>query len=291
MYGIVYLIIDGTNDLGYVGQTRCSLGKRFNQHAKNNSYIGNAIRAHGAENFVAVVLKKCASKEELDFWEKHFIKSRHSKCPYGYNLTDGGEGTVGLERTPEWCAKISEARKGKPLPPEHYAKLSIMNKGDKNPFFGKNHTNAARKKMAVIHRKETPYKNLLAEMNKQQLLYNALAELLGISISTLSSKVHGNRNFTAKDISKLVEIFEMPVEYLLKRNDGSELEMSNRGKTPYKNLSNEINKRDLTFTVLAELLGISIASLSMKIHCKQKFTARDKKKARRNFRQAYRVFA
>lgn len=109
-------------------------------------------------------------------------------------------------------------------------------------------------------------------------LYLELANLLGISISCLSTKLSGRRRFTAKDIAKLVKIFGLPVEYLLQRDDGLEIKTSNRGKTPYKNLSNEMEKQKLTYTALAELLGISVSSLSMKMHGKQNFTARDKAK-------------
>ena len=110
MYGIVYLIIDGTNDLEYVGQTTHSAEERFKEHAISKYYIGNAIRAHGVENFTTAILKECASKEELDLWEKHFIKSRSTKIPYGYNFTDGGEGVKGLHPSPKICSNNIESK-------------------------------------------------------------------------------------------------------------------------------------------------------------------------------------
>ena len=36
------------------------------------------------------------------------IKFRDTKPTYGYNLTDGGEGTVSLKRTPEQCTKTKK---------------------------------------------------------------------------------------------------------------------------------------------------------------------------------------
>ena len=92
IYGVVYTMIDGTNDMEYVGQTTRTVEERFKEHAKADSYIGNAIRAHGEDMFVIAILKVCYSKEELDKWERHMIRSRDTKCPNGYNLTDGGEG-------------------------------------------------------------------------------------------------------------------------------------------------------------------------------------------------------
>lgn len=132
-FGIVYLLIDGTNDREYVGQTIFTVEKRFKIHAKADTYIGHVIRARGGEDlFATAILKVCYSKAELDFWEKYFIKARNTKAPNGYNLTDGGEGTSGWHHNPETLVKMSKARKGKkykPRSPEHCAKLSATRKG------------------------------------------------------------------------------------------------------------------------------------------------------------------
>lgn len=292
--GFIYAIIDGTNDFEYIGQTTKTVEERFNQHAQAKSRIGRAIRAHGEDLFVVAVLKVCHSKDELDFWERHFIKSRNSKHPNGYNLTDGGDGVVGLKHTPEHNAKIgaaqkgipkrpetrkklSDAHKGKPLPPEHRQKISEAERGEKNPFFGKKHTKAAKSKMADVHRKNNPYKNLLAELKAHQLLYTDLARLLGISQSSFTAKMLGQRNFTERDKVKFVEIFKKPIEELLARDDGK-VSTSNRGISPYKNLLNEMYARHMSQGELGKLMGLSPASISVKMRGKKPFTERDKKK-------------
>ena len=132
VYGVVYLLIDGTNDMEYVGQTIKTAEKRFREHTKSDCYIGRAIRAHREENFVIAVLKDCYSKEELDRWEKHFIRLRNTKCPNGYNMTDGGEGSIGLKFTPEQLARLSEAHKGHRHTEEQKAKISLALTGKKN---------------------------------------------------------------------------------------------------------------------------------------------------------------
>lgn len=102
----------------YVGQTVRPLKKRFNGHAtcKKDIPISRAIQKYGKENFRYGVIKSCASKAEMDYWEKYFIADLYCKAPYGYNLTDGGEGTVGIERTPEYRAKLSERFSGEKNP-------------------------------------------------------------------------------------------------------------------------------------------------------------------------------
>ncbi|MBR1806206.1 MAG: GIY-YIG nuclease family protein [Selenomonadaceae bacterium] len=106
VYGIVYLLIDGTNDKEYVGQTMYTFEKRFNEHKCGDQYIDRAIRKRGVEMFATAILKVCYSREELDYWERRLIKSRDTLAPNGYNLTEGGEGGSPCEETK---AKISAA--------------------------------------------------------------------------------------------------------------------------------------------------------------------------------------
>ncbi|MBQ6781464.1 MAG: hypothetical protein IJP62_09575, partial [Treponema sp.] len=73
--------------------------------------------------------------------------------------------------SPEHIAKIVAARKGKklkPHSPEHNAKISAACSGDKHYFFGKHHTGKTCAKISATLRKESPYKNLLAEMDARQ---------------------------------------------------------------------------------------------------------------------------
>ena len=74
-------------------------------------------------------------------------------------------------------------------------------------------------KISTPRRKVSPFKNLTAEMDKRQLTYKALAELLGLSPSTFSMKMRGEVRFTERDKTKLVEIFGKPIEWLLSVNN------------------------------------------------------------------------
>ena len=337
IYGIIYLLIDGTNDFEYIGQTTRSLEVRFKQHTKNkkHTYISNAIQAHGAEMFVKVILKVCYSKEELDYWEKRLIKSRDTMAPNGYNLREGGEGggshsaesraknsaaktgkplapehckkisesltgkpkspehvakvaaantgkkrtpeqcarmsvskkgkkrspeavaktaakNTGKKRTPEQCAKISAANTGKkrtpeqcanisaaqlgkkrgPRPPEVKAKISVKNTGKKRTPEQRANISAAHTgkkrgshspehcaKIAAARHKNSPFKNLVAELKARQMSYTSLAELMGLKPVTISHKMIGRKNFTDNDKKKLTEIFGKPVEYLMARDE------------------------------------------------------------------------
>ena len=209
MYGIVYLIWNLVNGKKYVGQTTKTVKERFREHPQKNSLIGNAIRNYGEENFRYGVIKRCASKMEMDKWEKYFIAMLRCKAPIGYNKTTGGSGTLGYSPTPEHCAKLAAANKGKRLTADTCAKISASLSGEKHPLFGKHHTAdtcakiaaanvgkhhtaATRSKMAVSHRHNSPFKNLLNELDTHQLTYTVLAKLLELSITSVSMKMQGN---------------------------------------------------------------------------------------------------
>ena len=240
-FGIVYLIWNMVNGKKYVGQTIQPLYVRFDQHSRANTVIGNAIRKYGAENFRYGVIKTCSTKTELNAYEKHFIAVLHSKAPYGYNLTDGGDCDYiisdearaimsakrkGVPKSPEHRAKIKEALSGE----KHYffghhhtketrARISASQSGEKHYFFGKHHTDKSRSKMSIARRGYSPYKNLIAELDAHKFSYHHLAALLDLSEASVSMKMSGKRKFTERDKIKLEEIFGKPAEYLLQRDD------------------------------------------------------------------------
>ena len=131
-------------------------------------------------------------------------------------------------------------------------------------------------KNSAAHRKPDLFPNLTAEMNKRQLTYKALAKLLGLSISSVSMKMRGDRIFTDADKVKLVEIFGKPIEWLL----ASEIKNSThrRKVSAFTNLTAEMNRRQLTYKALAKLLGLSPSTFSMKMRGKARFTDKDKDK-------------
>jgi len=101
----IYCIENIINNKKYIGQGeivaerwvnhRCSL--RNNRHS--NVHLQNAWNQYGEENFQFYILEVCES-EILDNREKYFISLYQSKNRlFGYNMTDGGLGVVGIEFT------------------------------------------------------------------------------------------------------------------------------------------------------------------------------------------------
>lgn len=132
--GVVYQITNLVNSKLYIGLSVDGAIVRWKEHltaarSGRGNLLGRAIRRHGVESFVVKVLFESDTWRELCAVEKRYIRKFSTKSPNGYNLTDGGEGFVGLVRTPEHCAKISLSRVGMTFSETHRANLSLAHKG------------------------------------------------------------------------------------------------------------------------------------------------------------------
>lgn len=225
-YGVIYLITCLLNGKKYVGQTTRSVEIRFREHKRKDSPLGNAIQKYGAKNFTIKILEECKTKQQLNereiFWVAHF----NCMIPNGCNRTGGGGSIIpqGSTKRSEaaakgWASKSKEERSEIAKKREAQKSPEARSASAKKSAVTRNLNVETHVKMSRAQRQESPYKNLLCEMDKQYISYTALGELLGLSYQTISKKMRGERNFTAKDIAKLVEIFGKPAEYLLERDD------------------------------------------------------------------------
>ena len=116
---IVYLTINKINGKMYVGQDSKNDSKYFG----SGVIIKRALKKYGKENFKKEVLKKCANFDELNKYEKLYIKEYNTLYPFGYNLTTGGDN--GYEISDTTKKKISVARMGMKPSKEARIKMSI----------------------------------------------------------------------------------------------------------------------------------------------------------------------
>ena len=112
---IIYKIMNITNNKCYIGQTVKTLEERKKTHKWGKSLIHKAIRKYGKDNFKwETIDNTCQSYDELLEMEFHYIKQYHSYCKeWGYNLTWGGEGTLGRECNIKTRNQISKSNIGK----------------------------------------------------------------------------------------------------------------------------------------------------------------------------------
>ena len=218
--GVIYLRTNKINGKKYIGQVTT---KRFKarQNKWNNlnlpyagNVINNARKKYGIESFGFEILKECED-EELNKWEMYYIKELNTKVPYGYNMTDGGDGTSGCTVSEETKRKISEANKGKTtwLKGKHHSeetkqKISKGKKGNKlseehkrkisKGNKGKKRSEETRKKLS-----ETRKGNKLSEEIKQKISEAQKGKKFSDETRKKMSEAHKGKHINGK-YSKIV---------------------------------------------------------------------------------------
>lgn len=130
----IYCIENTVNGKKYIGKS-VNIPYRLTGHkwalSKNrhsNSYLQRSYNKYGLQNFKFYILEEC-DKDTLSDREIYFIKKYKTKNKmYGYNLTDGGEGTLGHARSDESRKKTSVSNTGKVRSDDVKEQMSIRAK-------------------------------------------------------------------------------------------------------------------------------------------------------------------
>jgi len=134
-----------TNEIFYVGIGRNN--KRPHSKSDRNIIWKNIVNKHG---YTVEILHENIPYEECKEIERELI-SIHGRKDLGNgtlcNLTDGGEGILGLVHTDETKIKMRESKIGKTSSEETKRKISELNTGEKHPFFGKTHSDETKRKI------------------------------------------------------------------------------------------------------------------------------------------------
>ena len=169
MIGTIYKLTSPSGKI-YIGQTTNLKDRKRCLYNPNKYYSGhkldNAIKKYGIENFKYEIVVQIEMedrfllREHLDILEMQYIE-KFDSYNNGYNMTLGGSGSKGCFQTEESKKKISEKTKGrkgsmlgKHLTEKQRKKVSEFAKtrtGDKNPFYGKVHSEEAKKKIGLAN--------------------------------------------------------------------------------------------------------------------------------------------
>lgn len=160
--GFLYRITSPSGKF-YIGITVQSVSKRWWSHCReacvgSNTPLHRAIRKYGADAFEVRTLA-VLEDTELAATEIRAIERMQPE----YNVTAGGDGTLGVSPSAETRAKLSAALRGRKKSAEHRAKLSAANRGKKlsaehraNVGFaqrGRQFSDEHRKKLAAASRR------------------------------------------------------------------------------------------------------------------------------------------
>lgn len=126
----LYMARNKITDDFYIGITCKKFNIRKSAHlsnARNNkiSYFYNSIRKYGEEIFLWTKICVLPSYQEGLDMERNLIKELDPK----YNLTKGGDGTLGYIHPPEVLKAISDNKKGRKNSEETRRRISASNKG------------------------------------------------------------------------------------------------------------------------------------------------------------------
>lgn len=147
---IIYKITNLINNKIYVGKDKYNNPKYFG----SGCILKKSIKKYGIQNFKKETLEYCNTEEELNLKEKIWIKKLKSQnSDIGYNISSGGDGGDTLTNHPfrsEIIEKTTKAiNKIKYKISENHADIS----GEKNPMFGKKHSEESKKKMSINTKK------------------------------------------------------------------------------------------------------------------------------------------
>lgn len=140
----IYVVTNTVTGRRYVGRALRPAARwaahKWAARAGRGYLLHASIRKHGIESFAHEVIESGLTNEQSAKSEREWIAKLNTIAPNGYNLTDGGDGTVGYRHTDETRAKLAalatgrpasmEARRrcgdlfrGKPKSPEQRAKM------------------------------------------------------------------------------------------------------------------------------------------------------------------------
>lgn len=134
MFLTVYCVENLINNKQYVG-IAVDYQRRWSEHklGHGSKVLYAAFKKYGIENFNFEVIEILPEDEAKEL-EQLLIKLLVTKAPDGYNLTEGGEGTLGWIPSEETRRKMGESRKG-----------------ERNGMYGKTHSEETRKKCDSGH--------------------------------------------------------------------------------------------------------------------------------------------
>jgi len=146
----VYKIKNLVNDKIYIGVTKNTLKYRFKQHSKAETYLGNAIRKYGIDNFSIDCIYFYDNEEDSYDKESEIVTEEFIKLENNYNQKPGGIGgwdessrlkgnnsMASLwENDINWASKVSKNMSN--------SQKALYENGHINSFKGKEHTDEAK---------------------------------------------------------------------------------------------------------------------------------------------------
>lgn len=183
----IYAIVNRLNGKRYVGSS-CYISKRCYEHKRKlklgtheNQHLQRAWNKCGADSFDFIVLEYVHPEFLLGIEQKYIDKNKR-----GYNLSRWADApTTGRHLSPETCAKISAAHKGKKMSAEWKEKQKLRVVSD-----------ATRAKLSAAHKMRIVLPETRAKLS-------ALAKQRGLTPEHLEKLSWKGRKHSVESIAKM----------------------------------------------------------------------------------------
>lgn len=228
----VYMITNTVNGKRYIGITKNGYMRRFSEHissSRGNSkcMIHCAIRKYGVDNFSVSLLESGVSDDLAGDRERFYIAlyNTYYKNRRGYNMTIGGNGTIGYIFTDEVRSRMSKANSGRKYSQERNDRIrqAMIGReykrewrdalsaarigkycGESNSFYGKHHSDATK---SIIGKRNTKYTVMRCDVKTGAVLdtyESVMAAARWVVSNGLSNNVNAcnSRIFFVSDESK-----------------------------------------------------------------------------------------
>lgn len=167
----VYSIKNNITNLEYIGSSK-NIEKRWKEHLwmlesrkHHSKKLQNAWNKHGKDNFTFSIIEECELELLLETEQFWIDKKQAYKRKFGYNICEKANSVIGKKHSEETIKKIRRAKlgdlnpnwNGKSCYSETREKKRQQNLGEKNPFYGKKHSEKTREKISFSHKGEKNY--------------------------------------------------------------------------------------------------------------------------------------
>jgi group I intron endonuclease len=126
---IIYKITNNVNSKVYIGVTE-NFTKRKREHISaaktSHKVLYRAMRKYGIDAFSFEIIEETSDRKRECFFISEY---KSTDMNFGYNLTNGGEGTPGFIPTDEARESMRQAKLGKKLSSDHKRKIGESGKG------------------------------------------------------------------------------------------------------------------------------------------------------------------
>ena len=205
----VYKITNKVNNKVYIGITSKGISARWKEHIYSAEHgcpfkLHNAIRKYGKENFSIELIDFCNSWEELTEKEQYYISEYKSlQDEYGYNMTEGGDGTFGRCHTEETKEKIRQKAIGREVTEATRLKLSEAGKiitEAREAYRNSGNIGSSRRKSVLQYTKDGKFISEYRGVNEA-------SRLTGIHVTTLSNALKG-RNVIGSKVNPYIWVYK-----------------------------------------------------------------------------------